>query len=137
MVSPDIVAYLSHPTCLALLFVASLGFLSLQFQMVALEAIKSHAEASANSTVTASTDSLVAKINAVATNSSQQYADEFNSAITTYQTRINDELFGSWLNTTAVVLNDTLVTFYDEIETCEWSHSPACPACGAPMMGNC
>jgi hypothetical protein len=119
MVSPHVVAYLSHPTCLALLFVASLGFLSLQFQMVALEAIKSHAEANANSTVTASTDSLVAKINAVATNSSQQYVDEFNSAITTYQTRINDEMFESWLNTTAVVLNDTLVTFYDEIESCE------------------
>ncbi len=110
------VAYLSHPTCLALLFIATLGFLSLQFQLVALNAIKSHARENANATVTASTDSLAAKLNTLATGSSQQYANEFNAAIAAYQDRIDNDLFGSWLNTTAVVLNNTLVEFYGDVQ---------------------
>lgn len=109
-------AYLSHPTCLALLFIASLGFLSLQFQMLALNAIKEHARENANATVTASTTSLAAKLNTLATNSSQQYANDFNQAVAAYEQRIDDELFGSWLNTTAVVLNSTLVEFYDGVQ---------------------
>ena len=112
----DAVSYLSHPTCLALLFIAGIGFLSLQFQLVALQAIKHHAQNTANSTVDASADALTTKLNNLALNSSQSYADEFNTAIATYETRINDELFGSWLNTTAVTLNSTLVEFYNGIE---------------------
>ncbi len=111
-----IVAYLAHPTCLALLFIASLGFLSLEFQLVALNAIKEHAHENANATVAASTDSLATKLNALATDSSQQYANDFNAAIATYQNRIDNELFGTWLNTTAITLNSTLVEFYDGIQ---------------------
>lgn len=109
-------SYLSHPTCIALLFIASLGFLSLQFQLVALDGIKAHARENANSTVTASSNQLTAKLNAMAMNSSRQYATDFNAAIAKYQERIDNELFGSWLNTTAVVLNNTIVEFYDGIE---------------------
>ena len=109
-------AYLSHPTCLALLFIAALGFLSLQFQMLALDAIKSHARVNANATVTASANSLAGKLNAMAMSSSREYADDFNKAIAAYQDRIDNELFGSWLNTTAVTLNSTLVEFYGGVE---------------------
>ncbi|AAW44262.2 plasma membrane fusion-related protein, putative [Cryptococcus deneoformans JEC21] len=109
-------SYLAHPTCLALLFISLFGFLSIQFQLVALNALKAHAQSSANSTVTASTNSLVTKLNAAALNSSQEYADSYNEAIAGYQDRINNELFGSWVNTTAVTLNSTLVEFYDEVE---------------------
>lgn len=52
----------------------------------------------------------------MALNSSQEYADSYNKAIAGYQDRINNELFGSWVNTTAVTLNSTLVEFYDEVE---------------------
>ncbi len=93
-----IVAYLAHPTCLAL------------------NAIKEHAHENANATVAASTDSLATKLNALATDSSQQYANDFNAAIATYQNRIDNELFGTWLNTTAITLNSTLVEFYDGIQ---------------------
>ena len=110
-------SYLSHPTCLALLCVASLGFLSLEFQLAALNAIKSHVRDNANSAVTASTESLTAKLNSLALASSQQYANEFNTAVTAYQTRIDVDLFGSWLNTTSVVLNNTLVEFYDDLQS--------------------
>lgn len=52
----------------------------------------------------------------MALNGSQEYADSYNKAIAGYQDRINNELFGSWVNTTAVTLNSTLVEFYDEVE---------------------
>lgn len=110
---------LAHPTCLALLFISLLGLLSIQFQLVALNALKAHAQSSVNTTVTASTNSLVTKLNAAALNSSQEYADSYNKAIAGYQDRINNGLFGSWVNTTAVILNSTLVEFYDEVENGE------------------
>ncbi|KJE04229.1 plasma membrane fusion protein PRM1 [Cryptococcus gattii NT-10] len=115
-------SYLAHPTCLALLFISLLGFLSIQFQLIALSALKAHAQSNANATVTTSTNSLVTKLNAMALNSSQEYADSYNKAIAEYQDRINNELFGSWVNTTSVTLNSTLVEFYDEVEKGE-AHS--------------
>ncbi|WVF65374.1 hypothetical protein IAT40_000101 [Kwoniella sp. CBS 6097] len=109
-------SYLVHPTCLALLFISLLGFLSIQFQLVALDALKNHARENANATVAASTNSLTAKLNAAALQSSKEYAAQYNEAIGRYQQRIDDELFGSWLNTTATTLNTTLVEFYDDVE---------------------
>ncbi|ODN97311.1 plasma membrane fusion protein PRM1 [Cryptococcus wingfieldii CBS 7118] len=110
-------SYLAHPTCLALLFISIIGFLSIQFQLLALNAIKSNADSNANATVTASSNALVAKLNAAALNSSQEYADSYNTAIKEFEDRINNELFGSWVNTTAVTLNTTLVQFYDDVES--------------------
>lgn len=109
-------AYLAHPTCLALLFIALLGFLSIQFQLLALNAIKDHARENANATVVQSSTDLTARLNDMALASSQQYATDFNLAIDRYETRINDELFGHWLNTTAITLNSTLEEFYGGIE---------------------
>jgi hypothetical protein len=111
------VAYLSHPTCLALLFVALLGFLMLQFQIIALNAIKDHARANANSTVAATSSSLAAKMNAMAADTSADYARDFNAAIARHQQRIDDELFGKWINTTAITLNETVGEFYDGLES--------------------
>jgi hypothetical protein len=110
------VAYLSHPTCLALLFIAAIGFLSLQLQLVALDGIKSHARANANASVTASANSLSTKLNSLAADASQQYANDYNLVVAAYQQRIDDELFGHWVNTTGVALNTTLVNFYDDLE---------------------
>jgi hypothetical protein len=93
-----------------------LGFLSIQFQLVALDAIKNNARENANATVTQSANDLTAKLNQLALASSQQYASDFNAAIDRYQDRINHELFGSWLNTTAITLNSTLEEFYGGIE---------------------
>lgn len=109
-------SYLAHPTCLALLFIALLGFLSIQFQLVTLNAIKSHARENANATVAQSSNDLTAKLNQMALASSQQYATDFNAAIERYEDRINNELFGHWLNTTAISLNATMNEFYDGVE---------------------
>lgn len=110
------VAYLAHPTCLALLCVALLGFLMLQFQILALNGIKDHARANANSTVAATSSSLASKMNAMAADTSAEYARDFNAAMARHQQRIDDELFGKWINTTAVTLNATVGGFYDDIE---------------------
>lgn len=109
-------SYLAHPTCLALLFIALLGFLSIQFQLLALNGIKAHARAHANETVTQSSNDLTAKLNSIALASSQQYATDFNAAVDRYEDRINNELFGKWLNTTAVSLNATINEFYNQVE---------------------
>ena len=114
--SRNSVAYLAHPTCLALLLISLFGFFSIQFQLIALDAIKDHARENANSTVQASTQSLASKLNSYALQSSQEYANNFNTAIIAHQDKINNELFGSWLNTTAVTLNSTLVEFYSDVE---------------------
>ena len=110
-------SYLGHPTCLSLLLVAAAGFLSIQFQLLALDAIMAHAESTANSTITASTSSLTAKLNSYAANSSAQYASTFNAAVATYQDRIDNELFGTWTNSSLINLNTTLVEFYSGIES--------------------
>ncbi|EIW65808.1 hypothetical protein TREMEDRAFT_35889 [Tremella mesenterica DSM 1558] len=110
-------SYLAHPTNLTLLFISLLGLIALSFQLLALDAIKTHAQENANATVTASTNALITKLNAAAQNSSLGYANQFNTAVNVYEARINEELFGSWINTTAVTLNSTLVEFYNEIES--------------------
>lgn len=109
-------SYLAHPTCLALLFIALLGFLSIQFQLLALNGIKDHARANANETVTQSSNDLTEKLNSMALASSQQYATDFNLAVDRYEDRINNELFGKWLSTTAISLNATINEFYDQVE---------------------
>jgi hypothetical protein len=89
----------------------------LQFQIIALNAIKDHARANANSTVAATSSSLAAKMNALAADTSADYARDFNAAIARHQQRIDDELFGKWINTTAITLNETVGEFYDGLES--------------------
>lgn len=53
----------------------------------------------------------------MALNASKQYAMDYNTVIAGYQRRIDEELFGKWVNSTGVQLNATLVDFYDDIES--------------------
>ena len=69
--------------------------------------------------MTASTENLTRTLNQATANSSIEYALEMNTAILKFENRIQEELFGTWLNTTAVVLNETLVEFYAEVESGE------------------
>jgi hypothetical protein len=55
-------------------------------------------------------------MNAMAADTSAEYARDFNAAIARHQQRIDDELFGKWINTTAVTLNETVGEFYDGLE---------------------
>ena len=110
------VAYVSHPTLLTLFFVSLLSLLCLQFQIVAINNLRSSTMETANDSVQASTQSLVTGMTGSAQNASSAYAAEVNAAIIAYQDKVNDRLFGHWVNTTTVVLNETLVEFYDGVE---------------------
>lgn len=110
-------SYLGHPTCLALLFMSVVGLIALECQIAALHVIKDHAERSANATIMSSANDFSAKLNALSSQASAEYATDMNNAITSLQHRINDELFGTWINSTAVTLNSTLVEFYAEVQS--------------------
>jgi hypothetical protein len=79
----------------------------------------------ANQSVEASTQSLVGAMSGSAQNSSMAYAAQVNEVIIAYQDKVNAMLFGHWVNTTTVVLNETLVEFYDGVEQGQWP----CPFC--------
>lgn len=53
----------------------------------------------------------------MAADTSADYARDFNAAIARHQQRIDDELFGKWINTTAITLNETVGEFYDGLES--------------------
>ena len=56
-------------------------------------------------------------MNAMAADTSAVYARDFNAAIERHQQRIDDELFGKWIKTTAITLNETVGEFYDGLES--------------------
>ncbi|WOO78570.1 Plasma membrane fusion protein PRM1 [Vanrija pseudolonga] len=110
-------SYLAHPTLLSLLCLSVIGLVVLQIQLGALHAIQHHAEKNANATMAKTTGDLVSKLNAMSANASASYANDANKAIAAIEYRINDELFGHWINSTAKTLNNTLVAFYSEVES--------------------
>lgn len=110
-------SYLAHPTLLALLCLSVIGLVVLEIQLGALHAIQHHAENNANATMAKTTGDLVSKLNAMSANASASYANDANKAIAALEYRINDELFGHWINSTAKTLNNTLVAFYSEVES--------------------
>ncbi|KAL1407522.1 plasma membrane fusion protein prm1 [Vanrija albida] len=112
-----LLSYLAHPTLLSLLCLSVIGIVVLQLQLGALHAIQRHAEQSANASMAKTTSDLVSKLNAMSADASASYANDANKAIAELEHKINDELFGHWINSTAKALNNTLVAFYDEVES--------------------
>ena len=112
-------SYLAHPTCLTLLFMAVVGFISIQAQIAALHALQAKAKADATQSLNASTADFAGRLNAISANASRQYAIDMNNAIQSLENRINRDMFGEWINGTAVTLNNTLVEFYSEVQSRE------------------
>lgn len=50
---------------------------------------------------------------------SREYAASYNAAVARHQQTLDERLIGSWINTTGVALNTTLVEFYDDVENSE------------------
>ncbi|TXT09106.1 hypothetical protein VHUM_02580 [Vanrija humicola] len=111
-----LLSYLAHPTLLSLLCLSVIGIVVLQLQLVALHGIQRHAEQNANASIAKTTGDLVAKLNAMSADASASYANDANKAIAELEHRINDQLFGHWINSTAKTLNNTLVAFYADVE---------------------
>lgn len=110
------VSYLAHPTCLALLFMSVVGLIVIQAQTAALHALEKQARSDANSFVAASSKQLVDKLNGAYLNASREYAAGLNKALASVEDDINNRMFGPWINTTALQLNETVVEFYADIE---------------------
>lgn len=109
-------SYLSHPTCLTLLIMSVIGLIAIQAQIAALHALKASARAHATESVGATTSDLSARLNGLLADASMSYAEDVNAALTSIETSINEDMFGHWVNGTAINLNTTLVEFYDDVE---------------------
>lgn len=111
------VSYLAHPTCLALLFMSVVGLIVIQAQTAALHALERQARSDASSFVAASSKQLVDKLNGAYLNASREYAVGLNKALASVEDDINNRMFGHWINTTSLQLNETVVEFYADIES--------------------
>lgn len=111
------VSYLTHPTCLALLSMSLVGLIVIQVQIAVLHALERQARSDASLFVSASTAKLMEKIKTAADSVSREYALGMNEALASISNDINDKMFGQWINTTAAQLNETVVEFYDDLET--------------------
>lgn len=60
--------------------------------------------------------SMTSKLNGQLAARGAAYASGMNADIAKVQKVLDDEVFGEWVNTTTVVLNSTLVEFYDLVE---------------------
>ncbi len=113
------VSFITHGSALAVLFFGIFTFLVIQVQIDAVQEIRKHSLQSSNASITASSNDIARKLNAAFLAQSETYAVQMNVVIQGWQEDIDTTIFGPWLNTTTVVLNVTLVRFYDEIESGE------------------
>ncbi|KAF5355577.1 hypothetical protein D9758_006370 [Tetrapyrgos nigripes] len=107
--------YIFHPPALACFLIGFFGILSVQIQLLALGPLIDKYDDRVASTASDFTSTIAASINGSMYNQSSAYANDVNSQILTIQTTINDGMFG-WVNDTTTTLNDTLNSFYDEIQ---------------------
>ena len=115
-----VVAYITHPPALILLGFGILTFLTMQIQLSGVHAIRNRSTEQANSAIAGQTQSLGEAINQAMLAQSQEYAIEMNTIMRGWQEDIDTTIFGPWLNTTTVTLNNTLVGFYDKVESGKW-----------------
>ena len=92
----------------------------MQIQLTAVHAIRNRSAEQANSAIAAQTQSLGEAINQAMLAQSQEYAIRMNLVMQGWQEDIDTTIFGPWLNTTTVTLNNTLVEFYDKVESGEY-----------------
>ncbi|KAK7473193.1 plasma membrane fusion protein prm1 [Stygiomarasmius scandens] len=107
--------YILHPPALACFLIGFFGLLSVQVQLLAIGPLVDKYDDRAAATANDFTNTIAASINGSMYNQSSAYANDVNGQILGVQTTINDGMFG-WVNTTTTTLNDTLVSFYDEIQ---------------------
>ncbi|CED83256.1 Plasma membrane fusion protein PRM1 [Phaffia rhodozyma] len=106
------VALITHPLALMPLAMGIISLLSIQAQIAAIDAISRSAEETANDSIDSMANSMTSKLNARLAERGLIFANDINEDIAQVQTFMDDELFGTWVNTTTVVLNETLVEFY-------------------------
>jgi hypothetical protein len=109
-------SYVFYPPALACLLIGVLGILSVELQLAALGPLQKHYDAQVNSTVNNFSNQIALAINSGMTNQSTTYATQVNTHMLDIQNQINNNVFG-WVNATTTALNDTIVAFYDELQS--------------------
>ncbi|CAE6424032.1 unnamed protein product [Rhizoctonia solani] len=109
-------AYVFHPAALACLLIGLFGLISVQIQLAAIGPIQEHYSNQVSNSVSDFTNSIALSINGAMQEDSAAYAAQVNAQTSAMQSAINDNLFG-WVNGTTVTLNNTLVAFYDDIQS--------------------
>lgn len=107
--------YIFHPPALACLLIGLFGLLSVQIQLVAIHALQAKYDSQATAEVSNFSNTIAASINASMYNQSSEYANDVNGRVDAIQSTINDGLFG-WVNVTTTTLNNTISTFYEDIQ---------------------
>ncbi|KAF8710863.1 plasma membrane fusion involved in cytogamy, partial [Rhizoctonia solani] len=102
-------AYVFHPAALACLLIGLV-------QLAAIGPIQRHYSNQVSNSVSDFTNSIALSINGAMQEDSAAYAAQVNAQTSAMQSAINDNLFG-WVNGTTVTLNNTLVAFYDDIQS--------------------
>ncbi|CUA75047.1 Plasma membrane fusion protein PRM1 [Coprinopsis cinerea okayama7 len=109
-------AYVFHPAALACLLIGLFGLISVQIQLAAIGPVQKHFSSQVSNSVSDFTNNIALSINGAMREDSAAYAAQVNAQTSAMQSTINDNLFG-WVNGTTVTLNNTLVAFYDDIQS--------------------
>ncbi|EPQ56919.1 hypothetical protein GLOTRDRAFT_37588, partial [Gloeophyllum trabeum ATCC 11539] len=108
--------YVFHPPALACFLIGFFGLLSVEIQLLAIHPLEAKYSARAASSVSDFSNTIAISMNASMYSQSSAYASEINGRILTMQSTVNDGLFG-WVNGTTTTLNNTLVEFYNELQS--------------------
>ncbi|KAI0067258.1 hypothetical protein BV25DRAFT_1911916 [Artomyces pyxidatus] len=107
--------YVFHPPALACFLIGVFGILSVQAQLFAIRPLEAKYQAQATGAANDFSAAIFTSLNASMYNQSSLYANDINGRVDVIQSTINDGLFG-WVNGTTSTLNDTLNTFYSDIQ---------------------
>jgi hypothetical protein len=107
--------YVFHPPALACFLIGFFGILSVQLQLFAIAPLEAKFHDRANAATTDLSHTIFTSVNQSMFNQSSLYANGINSHIDSVQSTIDDGLFG-WVNGTTTTLNDTINTFYNDLQ---------------------
>ncbi|EIM91201.1 uncharacterized protein STEHIDRAFT_165567 [Stereum hirsutum FP-91666 SS1] len=107
--------YVFHPPALACFLIGFFGILSVEIQLIAIHPLEAKYQARSAAAVSDFSNTVATSVNQSMYNQSASYANDINSRVDAIQTSINDGLFG-WVNGTTSTLNDSLVTFYSDVQ---------------------
>ncbi|GLB37016.1 hypothetical protein LshimejAT787_0400670 [Lyophyllum shimeji] len=107
--------YIFHPPAAACFLIGLIGLLSIQIQLLALGPVVAKYKERSAATTADFSNTIFTAINASMYNQSASYANDVNTRVDAVQSTINDGVFG-WVNTTTTTLNNTIVTFYDDVQ---------------------
>ena len=107
--------YVFHPPAMACFLIGFFGLLSVELQLLAIGPIQAKFQQQTAASVSNFSNLIATSMNASMYNQSAAYATQVNTRVDHVQSTINDGVFG-WVNGTTTTLNDTISTFYSDVQ---------------------